>query len=217
MSVIGTFKDAGGIVYMGADGICTDACHVRTVASNPKVIKKMIGPSDSLKPMMIGCCGSYRILNVVQSLKLPWSQVRTPYHYVSGILVPRLRERLAESEAWSVQDGFKEWTLTVIWGGRVFEINHTTFEVMEPAVPYTANGAAMEIMIGSLATQHRMGVHPESAIIEGLHVCDLHHVYASPPFYVYAIDPDSPDVDCLIYGAKDVGMSPNELRLFWDD
>ena len=215
MSVIATFKHQDGTIYVGADGICADACNVRTVSAYPKVVKKMIGPAEDEAPMLIGCVGNYRILNVIAELSLPWSQARSVYHYINGVLVPKLRDKL-EDEPWAQMEHDKEWGITVIYNGRVFEINHTNYEVMEPALPYTANGAAMEAMMGALAIQHRMGVHAASAILEGLYICDLHHIHATPPFYVYTVRPDTKNVDCTIYGAETVGMEGYPFKKFWD-
>lgn len=129
-----------GIVYIGGERSAADEVSITTLAV-PKVYVK--------GDWIYGFAGSYGIGQLMDTIKLPPAG-ENPYITLRTTVVERLKVAITNYSREEMKDYDTSWLVGS--GGRLFELHHSDYSVIE--VHTTAIGSGANLALGSLYTTH---------------------------------------------------------------
>lgn len=168
-----------GMVYLGGDSASSTPDGESFLPRRPKVFL--------LGEIVIGVAGSGRVNSLIRhKLSAPPINDADPERYLAVDFVDALKAMLKEDgrkDEELMEDSF----LMVGLRGRLFVID-STFQVLEMACGYDANGSAGEIARGSLHTTNLLGLSPLERLRLALDAARAHNAFVRKPFIFVQTD-----------------------------
>ena len=180
MTCIVAVRD-GKTVVMGADSISA-TFYSKDKAATPKIAQR--------SGLLIGGCGSWRILNLVQhSLELPTPPKtrKAMREYMVTVFIPALSALLKKSGALHIKDSIQGHSAVLLVASPNYLCTvQTDFSVIESRGNYLATGAGEDFALGSLyATSSFFG--PHDRVREALKASENLSPLVSGPFHLIEV------------------------------
>lgn len=172
-------------VIVGADSLGSNG-NQKLRMKTPKVIRRFV--HGKKRPILIGCSGSYRVLQLLQTMPMPdHDGNKSTDRYIIEDLVSSIRKHLDTNGALGKRENedFSEIQLLLAYDHRLFEVQGD-FSVTETDHDYIAVGSGLEYALGALWASR--DVPPQDRIVLALQAAAEFNPFCGVPFDVLCLN-----------------------------
>lgn len=177
--IVGYRNDDG--VWIGGDSLGSNDWGQQIATAQPKVFTN--------GPMLIGCCGSFRLAQLLQYV-VDFERCAHPagmpdHEYLVRYFIEEVRQVLHDGGLTHVKNNVEEISgiAIIAYRNNLYTIDED-FQVFDSTRPYMATGSGMDIALGAMSVLVQYDITPEEMITEALRAAEEHNAFVKGPFVV---------------------------------
>lgn len=176
---------ANGKVWMGGDSLASDKI-TGVQIRHPKVFVKSVPTTDGDPiDMLIGCCGSFRMMQVLEyGFKSPeYDTTREVIEYLATDWVDCLRDVFVKKGVAKKGKEIESFTGSFLLGfrGEIYTVEET-YQLIGVESQEATCGTGGDYALGSLYTSRNSRWNPHKRILTALECAAAHNIQTSAPF-----------------------------------
>jgi hypothetical protein len=179
---------------MGADSAATDDSDLSVqIRKDPKVFSR---PQLNGPPVLFGCCGSFRMMQLLMGMGMPpHPDNTTNFEFMINYMIPIIRNQFADGGfLMKEREQERGGTFIVIYRGSIFYIEHN-FQVAEVYDNYQAVGSGGLVALGALnilADSQMMSLKLDGyqVVERALTTAEKYNAAVRHPFNIFRLEND---------------------------